>query len=180
MVAVIFVHCRPVLSKGSQDSWHTQSSTQRGKQSLDGHTVYIKSIFFTLRHKRAHAEHQHQQSAAAAWRLCLELLAASTAEVQQPLYSSRCAPLLCSHTPVRDQLHLQQVTNIKGVLNKQEQHGLKNLPASTATRTDHQGWGQGVLWPCIAKAMSMCMSCTLSAMQIDDDDHRRKGHSTEA
>jgi hypothetical protein len=45
---------------------------------------------------------------------------------------------------------------------------------------DHQGWGQGVLWPCIAKAMSMCMSCTLSAMQIDDDDHRRKGHSTEA
>jgi hypothetical protein len=43
--------------------------------------------------------------------------------------------------PVRDQLHLQQVSDIKGVLNKQEQHGLKDLPATTATRADYKRVG---------------------------------------
>jgi hypothetical protein len=33
--------------------------------------------------------------------------------------------------PVGYQLHLQEVTNIKGMLHKQEQHRLKDLPAST-------------------------------------------------
>lgn len=78
-----------------------------------------------------------------------------------------CAAVLCSRPPVRDQLHLQEVPNIKGMLNKQEQHGLKDLPATTATRADYEIGGHGVLGSaCTAQSKRHAHNTALGPMQI--------------